>query len=158
MILGFLRSVSGFLVRGPSPTLVSRKKKGKAEKGEDDTDTDSNPEGESSGHAGSSRGTVIITLRNVPPYTECKCFSSQIRGRRSQLAILGDICRLAKKPPPPTATGMKHPNPTYTLLRSFIFHRWAWKGYEHRMTKGEKGKTGEGGEDRSWELYLTDGG
>jgi 25S rRNA (uracil2634-N3)-methyltransferase len=53
--------------------------------------------------------------------------------------------------------GMKHPNPTYTLLRSFVFHRWAWKGYEHRMTKGEKGRTGEGGEDRSWEFYLKDG-
>lgn len=71
--------------------------------------------------------------------------------------IPGDICRLAKKPPPPAVTGMRHSNPTYTLLRSFVFHRWVWKGYEHRLTKGEKGKTGEGGEDRSWEFCLKDG-
>ncbi|KAF9786718.1 hypothetical protein BJ322DRAFT_1099198 [Thelephora terrestris] len=135
LILNFLRSVSGFLVRGPPPTLGSRKGKGKARDEEENSDINSGKEDESNGP---SRGTVIITLRNVAPYTEW------------------DICRLAKKPPPPTATGLKHPNPTYTLLRSFVFHRWAWKDYEHRTTKGEKGKTGEGGEDRSWEFYLKD--
>ena len=71
LILGFLRSVSGFLVRGPAPTLGSLKKKGKAREEEDDTDVDSDQEAESSGGTGSSRGTVIIMLRNVPPYTEC---------------------------------------------------------------------------------------
>jgi len=71
MILGFLRSVSGFLVRGPPPVLGNLNKKGKARE-EDDTDEDSEQEGKPSGQAGSSRGTVIITLRNVPPYTECK--------------------------------------------------------------------------------------
>ncbi|KAF9654147.1 hypothetical protein BDM02DRAFT_3133670 [Thelephora ganbajun] len=139
LILGFFRSVCGFLVRGPPPTLGSLKKKGKGQEEGDDTDIDLDQEGKSSGQTGFSKGTVIITLRNVPPYTEW------------------DICRLAKKPPPPAVTGMKHPNPTYTLLRSFVFHRWAWKGYEHRMTKGEKGRTGEGGEDRSWEFYLKGG-
>ena len=73
MILGFLRSVSEFLVRGPPPTLGSRKK-GKKQEGEDDTDSDSDQEGEPDGRAGSSRGSVIITLRNVPPYTDCKYF------------------------------------------------------------------------------------
>jgi len=76
MILGFLRSVSGLLVRGPPPKLGSRKKKGKEQGEEDDTDTDSDQGGELSGLMGSSRGTVIITLRNVPPYTECKGFLS----------------------------------------------------------------------------------
>lgn len=41
-----------------------------------------------------------------------------------------------------------------------MFHRHIWKGYEHRMTKGERaggtGKTGQGGEDRTWEFYLKD--
>ena len=77
LILGFLRSISGFLTRGPPPTLGSRKKKGKAWEDEGDEDSegaDSDQEGESSGHTGSSRGTIIITLRNVPPYTECKSF------------------------------------------------------------------------------------
>lgn len=49
-------------------------------------------------------------------------------------------------------------NPHYILFRSFVFNRSDWKGYEHRMTKGERGhgegKTGEGGEDRTWEFYL----
>ena len=70
-----------------------------------------------------------------------------------------DIPRLAKKPPAPTSANMK-PNPVYTLLRSFTFNRWIWNGYEHRMTKGERarghGKTGEGGEDRTWEFCLAD--
>jgi 25S rRNA (uracil2634-N3)-methyltransferase len=72
------------------------------------------------------------------------------------LDFLRDVPKLAKKPPPPATTGAKHSNPQYVLLRSFVFHRWTWKGYEHRMTKGERGKTGDGGEDRSWEFYLKD--
>jgi 25S rRNA (uracil2634-N3)-methyltransferase len=51
-------------------------------------------------------------------------------------------------------------NPRYTLLRSFAFHRALWKGYAHRMTKGERaggtGTTGAGGEDRTWEFCLAD--
>jgi len=62
------------LVRGPTPTLESLKKKGKAREEEDGTDVDSDQEAESSGGTGSSRGAVIITLRNVPPYTECNWF------------------------------------------------------------------------------------
>lgn len=90
-----------------------------------------------------TRGTVLITLRNVVPYTQW------------------DVPRLAKNPPPPTTGGSKAlPNPQYVLQRSFQFHRDVWKGYEHRMTKGErvqgKGTTGEGGEDRTWEFYLKD--
>ena len=77
LILGFLRSVSGFLARGPPPTLGNRKKKGKVQ--EEDSDSDSDQEGESRGQGGSSKGTVIITLRNVAPYTECKSFISDRR-------------------------------------------------------------------------------
>ena len=68
-----------------------------------------------------------------------------------------DLPKLAKSPPPPTSAGQPS-NPKYTVLRSFVFHRQIWKGYEHRMTKGERahgqGKTGEGGEDRTWEFCL----
>jgi len=67
-----------------------------------------------------------------------------------------DIPHLAKNPPPPS--GSSPANPEYILLRSFQFHRNLWKGYEHRMTKGERahgtGTTGEGGEDRTWEFCL----
>lgn len=68
-----------------------------------------------------------------------------------------DVPKLAKNPPLPTTTG-EAPNPRYKQLRSFVFHRAAWKDYEHRMTKGERahgtGKTGEGGEDRTWEFCI----
>jgi len=65
-----------------------------------------------------------------------------------------DVPKLAKSPPPPPRSSADMPNPRYILFRSFVFNRSDWKGYEHRMTKGE-GKTGEGGEDRTWEFYLT---
>jgi len=74
LILGFLRSVSGFLVCGPAPTPGSLKKKGKAREEEDDADADSGRTAESSGGTDPPRGTVIITLRNVSPYTECNQF------------------------------------------------------------------------------------
>ncbi|KAG6851401.1 hypothetical protein H0H93_005799 [Arthromyces matolae] len=104
-----------------------------------------------------TRGTVLITLRNVVPYTSwygCIDFS------RTRAEFLPrDIPRLAKKPPKPTNASTP-PNPHYTLLRSFGFNRSVYKGYEHRMTKGIRahgtGKTGEGGEDRTWEFCLQD--
>jgi 25S rRNA (uracil2634-N3)-methyltransferase len=69
-----------------------------------------------------------------------------------------DVPKLAKSPPPPPRSSVNIQNPHYILFRSFIFNRSDWKGYEHRMTKGERvhgeGKTGEGGEDRTWEFYL----
>ena len=75
------------------------------------------------------------------------------------IARYRDVPKLAKNPPPPQSLSEK-PNPRYSLLRSFHFNRNIWKGYEHRMTKGERahgiGKTGEGGEDRTWEFYIRD--
>lgn len=70
-----------------------------------------------------------------------------------------DVPGLAKKPPASVSAIIK-PNPVYILLRSFTFNRQMWHGYEHRMTKGERahgqGKTGEGGEDRTWEFCLAE--
>ncbi|KAJ7597287.1 hypothetical protein C8J56DRAFT_772696 [Mycena floridula] len=137
LVLGFLGSAAAVLQVGSIPVQQSRSKSGNTsdDDGEDIT-TDAGPS--SLQH---TRGTVLITLRNVVPYT------------------LWDIPKLAKNPPPPT--GSHSPNPTYVVLRSFTFSRSVWKGYEHRMTKGERahgtGKTGEKGEDRTWELYLRDG-
>lgn len=78
MILEFLRSASGLLVRGPE-TL--RSPKNKAREDEDNANVDSDKEDESNDEAGPPRGRVIITLRNVPPYTECKGFPSHGRLR-----------------------------------------------------------------------------
>ncbi|TFK70440.1 hypothetical protein BDN72DRAFT_896446 [Pluteus cervinus] len=158
LLLGFLRSAAKLLVEGPVPTLVG---KGKQKATDDDESGDEHGKSKASTSMAveedpedqkfvqtftspeetvRTRGTILITLRNVPPYT------------------LWDLPRLAKKPPLPT--GSTPPNPHFTLLRSFAFVRSLWKGYEHRMTKGERangtGRTGEGGEDRTWEFHLRD--
>ncbi|TEB38543.1 hypothetical protein FA13DRAFT_1760864 [Coprinellus micaceus] len=143
LLLNFLSSASKILAEGPIPSAFGKKKRKK--KGEDDEGSEpevSGDEDEDMVEEGPNpRGTVLITLRNVVPYTQW------------------DLPRLAKNPPPPQ-TASAPPYPRYTLLRSFKFHRNIWEGYIHRMTKGERvggtGKTGEGGEDRTWEFYLPD--
>ncbi|KAF9490739.1 hypothetical protein BDN71DRAFT_1510997 [Pleurotus eryngii] len=139
LVLDFLRSAAHLLVRGPIPFAKSTRKK-KSEDDDDDgtLDNDTTIHDDDERTSARSRGTVLITLRNVKPY------------------ILWDVPLLAKKPPPPT--GSTPPNPHYMVVRSFAFIREAWKGYEHRMTKGERahgnGITGEGGEDRTWEFCI----
>ncbi|KAI8981162.1 hypothetical protein BD414DRAFT_491849 [Trametes punicea] len=140
LLLGFLQSAAPLLASGTVPA-VHKARKRKKNPDDDSSDHDDedydHPEGPDASRK--TRGTVLITLRNVPPYT------------------LWDLPRLAKNPPPSAG---QQPNAKYILLRSFRFHREVWKGYEHRMTKGERahgqGRTGEGGEDRTWEFYLSD--
>ncbi|KAI0305076.1 hypothetical protein BC826DRAFT_1089165 [Russula brevipes] len=129
LILGFLRSAARFLVRGPMPQLQPSGK-GKHSPNDDEDEYSDEDHNEVVGISGRARGTVLITLRNVPPYTEW------------------DVPKLAKNPPPPhSSTGL--PNPQYILFRSFVFYRSDWRGYEHRMTKGERahvmGRPGKGG-------------
>jgi len=69
LILGFLRSAAKFLVRGPMPQLeASRKRKRPSEDDDDQWTDDENDEVVGAGER--ARGTILITLRNVPPYTE----------------------------------------------------------------------------------------
>ncbi|KAJ7610893.1 hypothetical protein FB45DRAFT_844316 [Roridomyces roridus] len=141
LILGFLRSASGFLVKGPIPQIFTPKKKRKPDEEEEDEQPEEpvDEESENITQVAACRGSILITLRNVVPYTQW------------------DVPRLAKNPPAPASSSAPQ-NPSFTLLRSFYFDRRAWKGYEHRMTKGERahgtGRTGEGGEDRTWEFCL----
>ncbi|KAF5384885.1 hypothetical protein D9615_001104 [Tricholomella constricta] len=148
LILGFLRSASEVLSLGPVPSFTTPRKRKTSEDDEEEEEATlfENDEGDEYNfiipeEAVQTRGTILITLRNVVPYT------------------LWDVPRLAKKPPLPTS-GSTPPNPRFTVLRSFGFNRSAYKGYEHRMTKGTRahgaGKTGEGGEDRTWEFCLQD--
>ncbi|KAJ7755012.1 hypothetical protein DFH07DRAFT_886135 [Mycena maculata] len=143
LILGFLGSAADFLVNGPVPEIFSSKKRKRPDDddGPDEEDLDTDMEDDNIAQPVTYRGTILITLRNVVPYTQW------------------DVPRLAKNPPPP-ASGSAPKNPPYVLLRSFHFQRSTWKGYEHRMTKGERahrtGKTGEGGEDRTWQFCLKD--
>ncbi|GLB43519.1 putative protein with domain of unknown function (DUF2431) [Lyophyllum shimeji] len=151
LILGFLRSAAKVLSLGPVPSFMTPRKRKKSDD-DDDDDVDkeamaADPDVEEEykfvtpEELVQTRGTVLITLRDVPPYT------------------LWDLPRLAKKPPLPTS-GSTPPNPRYTQLRSFRFDRSVYKGYEHRMTKGTRvhgtGTTGQGGEDRTWEFCLQD--
>ena len=152
LVLGFLRSAAKFLVSGPVPQLQpSRKRKRPSTDDEDDND-----DGED--QTACARGTILITLRNVSPYTEW--YARRFCLWRRCVDIVGrDVPKLAKSPPSPRSS-IDPPNPRYTLLRSFVFHRSDWKGYEHRMTKGERahgqGKPGLGGEDRTWEFSLAE--
>ncbi|KAI0756502.1 hypothetical protein C8Q80DRAFT_1128984 [Daedaleopsis nitida] len=143
LLLGFLRCAANFLVSGPVPTVHNpRKRARRTEDGSEDDEGVAENKGQASDEAPQTRGTILITLRNAPPYT------------------LWDLPKLAKNPPPPSSTSGQKPNPKYIQLRSFVFRRQAWRGYEHRMTKGERahgqGRTGEGGEDRTWEFCLKD--
>jgi 25S rRNA (uracil2634-N3)-methyltransferase len=157
LILGFLRSAARYLVRGPTPQLQPSRKRNRHSSDDDDECTDGDNDQAIDGRA---RGTILITLRNVPPYTEwsvCVSLLPLVISLTSRLRR--DVPKLAKRPPPPPRSSADMQNPHYNLFRSFVFNRSDWKGYEHRMTKGERahgeGKTGEGGEDRTWEFYLT---
>lgn len=67
LILGFLRSVAPFLATGPIPIIQKpRKKKGSDEEDSGDDDKTDALDNDASRKA---RGTVLITLRNVVPYT-----------------------------------------------------------------------------------------
>ncbi|KAI0783398.1 hypothetical protein C8Q75DRAFT_784008 [Abortiporus biennis] len=141
LLLGFFTSCSKFLCPGPVPVMHVKKKKKSPEDDEDESKQDDNEEEDLMGSSDTirPRGTVLVTLRNVSPYT------------------LWDLPKLAKDPPPAKSSDTPEPR-RYVQLRSFAFQRSVWKGYEHRMTKGERahgqGTTGIGGEDRTWEFYL----
>jgi 25S rRNA (uracil2634-N3)-methyltransferase len=165
LILGFYRSAAKMLQLGPMPSFTStrRKKGGSDDENEDAAVSAPSDVGYEDGNDALSqtssmetRGTVLITLRNVSPYTEWLVKSACTRN--FYIIAYREIPRLAKNPP--ENSGTTPPNPRYILVRSFRFHRDIWSGYEHRMTKGEraygKGTTGEGGEDRTWEFCLRD--
>lgn len=169
LILDFLRSVSKILSLGAIPSFAVSRKKRKKTEDDDEEDADieqniskDNPTEETEfvipEDRAATRGTVLITLRNVSPYTLWSAQSS-LSWVCGCSIISRDVPRLAKKPPIPTS-GSTPQNPSYILLRSFQFDRGVYANYEHRMTKGTRahgiGKTGEGGEDRTWEFCLQD--
>ncbi|VDB91607.1 unnamed protein product [Peniophora sp. CBMAI 1063] len=137
LLMGFLRSSPGVLARGPVPQVVKSRKQKRTEDDEDVDERMSGDDASTGVEAGGARGTVLATLRNVSPYTDW------------------DLPRLAKNPPAPKS---KETPFRYMQLRSFVFNRKDWKGYSHRMTKGDRvhgtGTTGQGGEDRTWEFCL----
>jgi len=78
LILGFLRSAANLLTLGPVPSFTPSRKKKKSN-GDDDDDDIADAGVPTEIHEGDAfitpdetiqtRGTILITLRNVPPYT-----------------------------------------------------------------------------------------
>jgi len=144
LLLGFLRSSANLLTRGAKPVAHTKRRKLRIEPDDLESSDEEEEENIIAEKQRGTRGTILVTLRNVKPYTEW------------------ELPRLAKNPP------STHPeNPRYAILHSFIFPREEWSrlGYAHRMTKGYVEGTGtgadrakasgkDGGEDRCWEFYL----
>ena len=75
LILGFLRSAAGYLVTGPVPQAMrSSKRKKKVSSDDEDMEDEDRDESDDEDTAAPevtrTRGTILITLRNVSPYTE----------------------------------------------------------------------------------------
>jgi len=68
MLLGFFRSAAGFLAQGPEP--VAHTKKRESTNSEDDCDENDYDLHEIEEKERSCRGTILVTLRNVKPYTD----------------------------------------------------------------------------------------
>jgi 25S rRNA (uracil2634-N3)-methyltransferase len=72
--MSFLRSASNFLTLGPVPSFTPVRKRKSDE--DDDDDDDETADGVAEGshqidgtESAKKRGTILITLRNVEPYT-----------------------------------------------------------------------------------------
>lgn len=73
LILGFLRSVKPFLATGSIPQLNTARKRKPNPDDDDEEEEEEMREGSGLGGTGSKesrRGTILITLRNVAPYTQ----------------------------------------------------------------------------------------
>lgn len=159
MLLGFFRSAAPFLSKGSIPAIHG-KRRAKPDDDDASSDVESDREQSSLAQHRGQRGTILVTLRNTPPYTDwCGYFQTLVIC--NLIGYHRNMPRLAKSPPTP-----HQENPRYCVLRSFIFPRSEWRGYEHRMTKGYVSGTGTGGdrartqgrspEERCWEFYLPD--
>ena len=67
LLLGFLRSAAARLKSGPIPSMQKHRKSEADAESDDEQDTFVDEDGPSD--AVQIRGTVLITLRNVVPYT-----------------------------------------------------------------------------------------
>lgn len=138
-LLAFFAALPPFLEQGPFPARTNSKTAKRRSGDDEDDEADEDDEDDENVLSTGTRGTVLVTLRDAPPYT------------------LWDLPRLAKRPP--TAD-----SPKFSLVRSFAFARaeWAALGYKHRMTKGHVegivtgGQKAGGNGERTWEFALND--
>ncbi|PVF98605.1 hypothetical protein CPB86DRAFT_351251 [Serendipita vermifera] len=135
LVKEFLKTVPSVLVLGSSNESRTKQRRPQLS---DDSGLEDNDliEEESPSLNTGTRGTVLVTLRDTPPYT------------------LWNVPELAKKP--------SEGEPRYKQLRSFAFNPDHYPGYAHRRTAGHKGdrevpvlKEREGVADaRTWEFEL----
>lgn len=149
MLLRFLVSIAPYLTQGRAPMYVT----GKTRRGSDDYD-DEEDEEESPANASDAtddlaehtvwrplspparQGSVLITIRNVPPYT---LWNIPMLGKKLR-RVFGPIA--ASAPPPPKGTFMPslaqidRAGTEYVVWRSFEFDPRMWEGYSHRRTVG----------------------
>ena len=69
MILDFLRSAPNILVDGPPPQAYRSRKRKRPQEEDDEEEEGGSMDEVSQGDSTGSRGTILITLRNVLPYT-----------------------------------------------------------------------------------------
>ncbi|KAF8311073.1 hypothetical protein DL93DRAFT_2211241 [Clavulina sp. PMI_390] len=152
LLVDFFQAAAPLLAKGKDPSSVpgSRKKR-KRDPDDEEADEDHFLDDDEQCPP-PTRGTVLVTLRDAPPYTLWYTFS----------LVPQDLTRLAKNPPP-TKPNAPPPAHKYKVVRSFQFHPDAYRGYEHRRTIG--GATGlKANEDlqkgqgicRTWEFVLRD--
>ncbi len=65
LIMNFLRTAASLLKIGPIPSVTGSKKKKRTNNEEEDVEETDEDKSADTG----ARGTILITLRNVPPYT-----------------------------------------------------------------------------------------
>jgi hypothetical protein len=116
LILGFLRSAARYLVRGPTPQLQpSRKRKRPSS---DDEWTDGDDEETIDGRA---RGTILITLRNVPPYTEWSAYRYTASGGLANITFAQGRAKTSEESTTSTSLFCRHAEPSLYLISLICF-------------------------------------
>lgn len=187
LILRFLVSVAPYLTRGPVPAYAANEKRKPRHDSDDESDDEVDDEtaaflasipeadGERPLTPPARQGSVLITLRNVPPYT---LWNVPMLARRLR-SVVGPIASSAPALPKhmhaPTVADVDRVGASYIVWRSFEFHPGDWKAYSHRRTVGwidgvstsqnedllrrpnlapQHGKHVGTGECRTWEVAL----
>ena len=141
LILRFLISVAPYLTEGPLPEAIQgRKRRAASEDDEDDEEpieaADDEPDVSATSVPPRRQGSVLITIRNVVPYT---LWNIPMLGKRLR-DVLQPIAASAPSPPKgiraPTVSDVDKNGAQYVLWRSFEFVPSDWPGYSHRRTVG----------------------
>jgi len=93
LILGFLRSAAKLLAPGPVPEAFAKKRKAKED--DDDEEIEEFDDDEPT----PSRGTVMITLRNVVPYTEWYAVEFSLTMGLTDLGMCPSSPKIHHRPP-----------------------------------------------------------